>query len=70
MSGVQSGIPDCVQSGIPDVNQCVTQKRIETEENKYIVEQNPTSYPFQAVIEYLNQKTGKRFKPELMEQED
>lgn len=53
---------DCTASGIPNVNQCVTQKRIETEENKYIVEQSPTSYPFQEVIEYLNQKTGKKFK--------
>ena len=61
---------DGVQSGIPDANQCVTQKRIETEENKYIVEQSPTSYPFQEVIEYLNQKTGKHFKSELVEQED
>lgn len=53
---------DGTASGIPNVNQCVTQKRIETEENKYIVEQSPTSYPFQEVIEYLNQKTGKNFK--------
>ena len=53
---------DGTSSGIPNVNQCVTQKRIETEENKYIVEQSPTSYPFQEVIEYLNQKTGKKFK--------
>lgn len=55
-------ITDGTASGIPNVNQCVTQKRIETEENKYIVEQSPTSYPFQEVIEYLNQKTGKKFK--------
>lgn len=53
---------DGTASGIPNVNQRVTQKRIETEENKYIVEQSPTSYPFQEVIEYLNQKTGKNFK--------
>lgn len=53
---------DGTASGIPNVNQRVTQKRIETEENKYIVEQSPTSYPFQKVIEYLNQKTGKNFK--------
>lgn len=53
---------DGTASGIPNVNQCVTQNRIETEENKYIVEQSPTSYPFQEVIEYLNQKTGKKFK--------
>lgn len=53
---------DGTSSGIPNVNQCVTQKRIETEENKYIVEQSPTSYPFQEVIEYLNLRTGKKFK--------
>lgn len=53
---------DGTASGIPNVNQRVTQKRIETEENKYIVEHSPTSYPFQEVIEYLNQKTGKNFK--------
>ena len=65
-----SSAADGTASGIPDANQCVTQKRIETEENKYIVEQSPTSDVCREVIEYLNQKTGKRFKPELMEQED
>ena len=67
--GTRSSAADGTASGIPNVNQCVTQKRIETEENKYIVEQSLTSYPFQEVIEYLNQKTGKCFNPELMEQE-
>lgn len=55
-------VADGTPSGIPKVDQCVTQKRIETEENKYIVEQSPTSYSIQEVIEYLNQRTGKRFK--------
>ncbi|MGN0263917.1 MAG: conserved phage C-terminal domain-containing protein [Oliverpabstia sp.] len=32
------------------------------EKNNYIVEQSPTSYPFQEIIDYLNQKTGKKFK--------
>lgn len=62
LDGVQSGIPDCVQSGIPDANQCVTQKRIETEEKKYIVEQSPTAHLFREIIGYLNEKTGKNFK--------
>ena len=63
-------ITDGTASGIPNVNQCVTQKRIETEENKYIVEQSPTSDVCREAIEYLNKKTGKHFKSELVEQED
>lgn len=61
---------DGTSSGIPNVNQCVTQKRIETEDNKYIVEQSPTSYPFQEVIEYLKWKSENQMSledfPEVM----
>lgn len=57
-----TGVPD----GIPNVNQCVTgvatQKRIEENRINNIVEQSPTAYPFKEVIEYLNQRTGKKFK--------
>ena len=56
------GVPD----GIPNSNQCVpgvaTQKRIEENRINNIVEQSPTTYPFKEIIEYLNQRTGKKFK--------
>lgn len=57
---------DGVLDGIPNSNQCVpgvaTQKRIEENRINNIVEQSPTTYPFKEIIEYLNQRTGKKFK--------
>lgn len=32
------------------------------DKNIHIVEQSPTSYPFKEIVDYLNQRTGKRYK--------
>ena len=58
---ITDGIPD----GTPNSFQRDTQIRLDKnkkEKNIYIVEQSPTEYPFKEIIEYLNQRTGKKFK--------
>lgn len=53
----------------PDWNQSGTQEEPQVrlgkdsiDKNKYIVEQSPTEYPFRAVIEYLNERSGKSYR--------
>lgn len=53
--------------GIPSDNQTVYQMepQVRLGKNsidKYIVEQNSTTYPFKEVIEYLNNRSGKNYK--------
>ncbi|MGI6095025.1 MAG: conserved phage C-terminal domain-containing protein [Lachnospiraceae bacterium] len=50
---------------IHDVSKVDTQVRLgkdSIDKNKYNVEQSPTIYPYEEIINYLNQKTGKNFK--------
>ena len=55
--------------GIPNDNQVTYQRETQVsidkdsiDKNKYIVEQSPTMCPFKEIIEYLNQRTGKKYK--------
>lgn len=56
---IENSAPD----GIPNSNQCETQNRIDkNRKDIYIVEQSPTAHPYKEIIEYLNQRTGKKYK--------
>lgn len=46
----------------PDKTPPENRDRDKDRDNIYIVEQNPTAYPFKEIIEYLNNSSGKNYK--------
>ena len=62
ISGGTQMEPDWNQDGTQVEPQVRLGKDSIDKNNKYIVEQSPTKYPFKEIIEHLNQKSGKNYR--------